>query len=168
VTKPLKSPTGQPLHAFVVDDNAHMRDLLRRMLERIEIRTAGFPDGQAAYAAACRELPDIILADLNMAPMDGLTFTRLIRQGPDERLHHIPIVMITGQTELRVIEAARDTGVNEFLAKPVSATALYQRIEASIARPRPFIEAPAFHGPDRRRRKLPDFEGTERRARRPR
>jgi len=59
--------------------------------------------------------------------------------------------MLSGYTEYgRVIEA-RDAGVNEFLAKPISAKALYQRFAANIDNPRPFIRTKHYFRPDRRR-----------------
>ena len=57
---------------------------------------------------------------------------------------------------------ARDAGVTEFMAKPVSVKALCARINAIIDAPRPFIRANGYFGPDRRRRVLP-FNGPERR-----
>ena len=54
---------------------------------------------------------------------------------------------------------ARDSGVTEIIAKPVSLRSLYSRIVAVIERPRPFIRTPDYFGPDRRRRQIPiDFE----------
>ena len=47
---------------------------------------------------------------------------------------------------------ARDAGVNEFLVKPISANTLFERIEALIERPRPFVRLEGFFGPDRRRK----------------
>jgi DNA-binding response OmpR family regulator len=58
---------------------------------------------------------------------------------------------------------ARDAGVTEFMAKPVSVKALCARINAIIDSPRPFIRASGYFGPDRRRRALP-FNGPDRRG----
>jgi len=62
----------------------------------------------------------------------------------------------------RVVEA-RDAGVHEFLAKPLSAKGLYSRIRSIIERPRPFVRAGQYFGPDRRRRDNPSYMGGERR-----
>ena len=59
--------------------------------------------------------------------------------------------MLTGHTEKARVTAARDAGITEFLAKPISAKALYQRIVNVVANPRPFIKTKTYFGPDRRR-----------------
>jgi two-component system, chemotaxis family, chemotaxis protein CheY len=59
--------------------------------------------------------------------------------------------------------AARDAGVTEFMAKPISANALYQRILNIVANPRPFIKTKTYFGPDRRRTVNPNYAGPERR-----
>jgi hypothetical protein len=61
------------------------------------------------------------------------------------------------------LTAARDAGVTEFLAKPISAKGLYQRIVNVVANPRPFIKTKTYFGPDRRRNVNPNYVGTERR-----
>ena len=58
---------------------------------------------------------------------------------------------------------ARDAGVNEFLAKPVTARSLIHRINLVIEHPRPFIRCSTYFGPDRRRRAEPGFKGPWRR-----
>jgi DNA-binding response OmpR family regulator len=62
-----------------------------------------------------------------------------------------------------VVEA-RDAGVNEFVAKPVTARTLLDRIVATIYRPRAFVRTKDYFGPDRRRRADPDYAGPLRRA----
>jgi DNA-binding response OmpR family regulator len=54
---------------------------------------------------------------------------------------------------------ARDAGVTEFVAKPLTAKAVLERIQAVIYRPRPFVRTPNYFGPDRRRREDPGFNG---------
>jgi len=71
--------------------------------------------------------------------------------------------MVTGHTEKSRVMAARDAGVTEFLAKPISAKALYQRIVNVVANPRPFIKTKSYFGPDRRRNSSSSYVGMERR-----
>jgi len=61
-----------------------------------------------------------------------------------------------------VIKAARDIGITEILAKPVTAKAVYERIISIIQNPRPFVRAKSYFGPDRRR-KAKDFGGSDKR-----
>jgi DNA-binding NtrC family response regulator len=72
--------------------------------------------------------------------------------------------MITGHTEMDRVTAARDAGVTEFLAKPISAKGLYQRIVSVVANPRPFIKTNNYFGPDRRRNNSSNYTGPERRS----
>ena len=71
--------------------------------------------------------------------------------------------MVTGHTEKARVTAARDAGITEFLAKPISAKALYHRIVNVVANPRPFIKTKTYFGPDRRRNVNPNYIGPERR-----
>jgi len=86
-----------------------------------------------------------------MELLDGLDFVRLVRTAKDSSNPYVPIIMLSGYTEYgRVIEAS-DAGMNEFLAKPISAKALYQRFAANIDNLRPFIRTKHYFRPDRRR-----------------
>ena len=64
----------------------------------------------------------------------------------------------------RRVAEARDAGVNEFLAKPLSATLLVQRLNGLVASERSFVETATYYGPCRRRRADPYYKGPERRA----
>jgi DNA-binding response OmpR family regulator len=71
--------------------------------------------------------------------------------------------MLTSHSERTKVEAARDAGVSEFCAKPVTAAELLRKIAAVIDHPRSFIRSDDYVGPDRRRRDDPEFRGPERR-----
>jgi DNA-binding response OmpR family regulator len=71
--------------------------------------------------------------------------------------------MLTGHSEKKRVVSARDAGVTEFLTKPISAKALYERILNVVAKPRPFIKTKTYFGPDRRRNVNPNYVGQERR-----
>jgi DNA-binding response OmpR family regulator len=72
--------------------------------------------------------------------------------------------MLTGHSEKRRVTMARDAGVTEFLAKPISAKGLYHRILNVVANPRPFIKTKTYFGPDRRRNIANTYIGPERRS----
>ena len=71
--------------------------------------------------------------------------------------------MLTGHSEKKRVVSARDAGITEFMAKPISAKALYQRILNVVANPRPFIKTKNYFGPDRRRNVTANYVGPERR-----
>lgn len=142
----------QNLRVMVVDDYAPMRKLFFSLLRELGIlNLSQSSDGKEAIKNLKEIEPDLIITDALMKPMDGLEFTRQIRQGKAEIDPFIPIIMVSGQTEMNFILKARDAGVTEFLAKPISARSVYLRICGVISRPRYFIRTEVFFGPDRRR-----------------
>lgn len=152
------------LHILVVDDNRHMRTLVRSILSALGIRNImEAEDGAQAIKLMRTVDADIVICDWNMEPMDGITFTKLVRRGEESPDIYVPIIMLTGHTEMTRVVIARDAGVNEFLAKPVSAKNIYQRIKMILDNPRQYIRTDEYFGPDRRRRADPSYNGPERR-----
>jgi two-component system chemotaxis response regulator CheY len=155
----------ESLKALIVEDNAHMRALLRALLNSVGIKDiAEAPHGDAALRVLRERKSDLVLSDLAMKPMDGLEFTRQVRNSDASPNPFVPIIMITGHTEKHRVEAARDAGVTEFLAKPITAANLYARIAEIVERPRAFVRCEGYFGPDRRRRVADDYAGPWRRA----
>ena len=149
---------------MIVDDNRHMRKLVKTILQTLGVRDFMEADnGADAFAELARFPADIIICDWNMEPMDGLEFTRHVRTSPESTNPFVPILMLTGHSEMERVVIARDAGINEFLTKPISARGLYARIRSIIERPRQFIRLETYFGPDRRRRADPYFSGEERR-----
>ena len=100
----------------------------------------------------------LVILDLMLPGTSGLQLCREIRATSS-----LPIIMLTGHSEKRRVMVARDAGVTEFLAKPISAKGLYQRILNVVANPRPFIKTKHYFGPDRRRNVNASYIGVERR-----
>ena len=159
------APAGfESLKALIVEDNTHMRSLLRTLLNSIGIRDiAEAGNGGTALNVLREKKCDLILSDLAMKPMDGLEFSRTVRTSEKSPNPFVPIIMITGHTERYRVEAARDAGVTEFLAKPVTAHNLFARITEILERPRAFVRTEAYFGPDRRRKTLESYTGPWRR-----
>lgn len=149
------------INVLVLDDNRHMRSLVQSILHALGVKNV-MEAGDAAQAF--KELQhfnaDVIIVDWHMEPLDGLDFVRLVRTAKDSANPYVPIIMLSGYTEYRRVTEARDAGVNEFLAKPISAKALYLRFASIIDNPRPFIRTKAYFGPDRRRQNLGPPRGT--------
>ncbi len=153
------------LKALIVEDNAHMRALLRALLNSVGIKDiAEASHGGSALQILRERKSDLVLSDLAMKPMDGLEFTRQVRNSDASPNPFVPIIMITGHTEKHRVEAARDAGVTEFLAKPITAANLFARIAEIVERPRAFVRCENYFGPDRRRRVAEDYAGPWRRA----
>jgi CheY-like chemotaxis protein len=155
----------ESLKALVVEDNTHMRSLLRALLNALGVKDISEAiNGQAAMEALRERKFDLVLTDLAMAPMDGLELTRHLRNDEKSPNPFVPIIMITGHTEKYRVEAARDAGVTEFLAKPVTAHNLFARITEILERPRAFVRCDGYFGPDRRRHDVDTYGGPWRRA----
>ena len=152
------------LRFLVIDDNAHMRSIVRALLHSFGAREVyEAEDGTSGLDAFMQCTPEIVITDWVMPGLDGLKLTRMMRQ-PDEHANaYVSIIMLTGHSEKTRVLAARDAGITEFLAKPVSPKGLYERIANVIINPRPFIRTETFFGPDRRRIGNPNYSGPERR-----
>ena len=140
------------LRFLVCDDNPHMRRILRTLLHSFGAREVyESEDGATALEMYSHYVPDIVITDWSMPIFDGLELAQMIRQPESKGNPYAPIIMLTGHSEKRRVTVARDAGVTEFLAKPISAKGLYQRILNVVANPRPFIKTKTYFGPDRRR-----------------
>lgn len=154
----------EQVNFLVVDDNSHMCALVKGILNALGAKNVvEASDGADAFKELRHFNADIIICDWNMEPLDGIDFTRMVRTASDSPNVYVPIIMLTGHTEMNRVSEARDAGINEFLAKPISAKGLYSRIRSIIERPRPYIRAGQFFGPDRRRKDSPQYRGPERR-----
>jgi two-component system chemotaxis response regulator CheY len=98
-----------------------------------------------------------------MPIFDGLELAQMIRQPGANANPYVPIIMLTGHSDRKRVVIARDAGITEFLAKPISARSLYGRIVNVVVKPRPFVKTKTYFGPDRRRNVNPNYGGLERR-----
>lgn len=143
------------LKVLVVDDSKNMQKLLYTILRALGVRRIECVDtSEDAMEELRRFEADLVICDWNMAPVDGLTFCKELRSGPNSPNPYVPIIMLTGHTETERVLESRDAGINHFLAKPVSVKALSDRIVSLIDHPRPFIRTQHFFGPDRRRKNI--------------
>ena len=153
------------LQVLLVDDNPHMRAIASAVLQSAGIRKVREAnDGAAALGILREHAIDLVIVDFNMFPLDGVEFTRLVRNSPDSANPYLPIIMMTGHSEKTRVYEARDAGVTEFVVKPITAKAILDRIQAVIFKPRSFVKTDGYFGPDRRRTQLASYTGPWRRA----
>ena len=127
---------------LLADDNSDMRAYIRRLLsDRYTVETVA--DGVAALAAARTQLPDLILTDVMMPRMDGLTLLRELRA--DARTSTIPVIILSARAgdDLRV--QGLEARANDYLVKPFSARELIARIDTHLEMSRLRHEATRFH-----------------------
>lgn len=153
------------LHVLLIEDNLNMRDMIKSVLFELGLKNITVAhDGVSAYREIKSNPIDLVLCDWVMRPINGPMFVKRIRRGKDSPNKYIPIIMLTGHTDLTKVIEARDIGVNEFLAKPFTAKRLYSRIKAVIENDRQFVEIESYFGPDRRRSRTDALKGKERRT----
>jgi len=142
----------QSLCVIVVDDNQYMRKMVRNLLVNCgikEIYEAG--DGIAALDMIRTVGPDVVILDWEMPLLSGPELVRIVRSPGVFPMPDVPIIMLSGHGERwRVVEAVK-LGVNEYLIKPVSARAIYDRLVAIFAQPRPTVQLGDYYGPEPRK-----------------
>lgn len=153
------------LSVIVADDDSFILQLTRSLLNGFGIsKIKIISNSNALLDELASSHVDILIVDWDMDPMNGIDITRFIRMSEESTNRYLPIIFLTGNTEMSMVIAARDAGVNEFLAKPMTVNSLYQRIVSVIERPRPFVRSSNYFGPDRRRNNDPNYAKEERRA----
>jgi chemosensory pili system protein ChpA (sensor histidine kinase/response regulator) len=115
---------------MVVDDSVTVRKVSQRFLAREGYQVVLAKDGVDALRQLQDVMPDVMLVDIEMPRMDGYDFTRAIRA--DQRLKHIPIIMITSRTADKHRNYALSLGVNAYMGKPYSESDLAETIKSFV------------------------------------
>jgi signal transduction histidine kinase len=127
-------PDVAPGLVLVVDDDANNRDVLSRRLQwqGHDVRIAG--TGRDALQMMGEAAFDLVLLDIMMPDMDGYEVLGHIKA--DERLRHIPVIMISALSELQSVVRCIEAGAEDYLAKPFNPTLLKARIGACLEKKR--------------------------------
>jgi YesN/AraC family two-component response regulator len=139
------------IKVLIVDDEHYMRKVVRTLLMSIGVRTVyEAADGLTGLDLIRTMAPDVVIVDWQMPGLDGRGFVRMVRSPETFRYPDVPIIMLTGHSERsRVIEAMQ-SGVHEFLLKPVSSKALADRLTAVLNNPRKLVRKGDYYGPEPR------------------
>lgn len=140
------------LSVLIVDNAWIRRNLVRSMLGALKIERIFEAE---TVTEALRRLhqsgPDLIIAELTMTPANGLDLVREIRTSRRVPNPAIPIIMLSVTPVVEDVCAARDAGIDEFVARPFALKVLYDRIVVTARSPRPIVVSGPYSGPDRRR-----------------
>ena len=138
----------QQLRVLLVDDNAFMRTIVRGLLNNIGVKiVTEATDGIAALEMIRESPPDVVILDWEMPLLNGPELVRIVRSPGVFPTPDIPIIMLTAHGEhWRILESVK-LGVNEFLCKPVSAKALFERLISIILQPRASVQLGDYYGP---------------------
>jgi DNA-binding response OmpR family regulator len=121
-----------PEHILAIEDDAQIADLLRRGLIYEGYAVTVMPDGEAGLAAARDRQPDLVLLDLMLPGIDGLTVCRRLRAASD-----VPILILTAKDAVPDRVAGLDAGADDYLVKPFNFDELLARIRALLRRRQP-------------------------------
>jgi two-component system chemotaxis response regulator CheY len=138
----------QQLRVLLVDDDAFMRTIVRGLLNNIGVKIVSeATDGIAALEMIRESPPDVVILDWEMPLLNGPELVRIVRSPGVFPTPDIPIIMLTAHGEhWRILESVK-LGVNEFLCKPVSAKALFERLISIILKPRASVQLGDYYGP---------------------
>lgn len=113
------------IHVLLVEDNATNRLVARRILQRMHMKVDVAKNGLLAIEAVNNYDYDVVLMDIQMPKMDGLSATKAIRSRPIEaRNKNIPIIAMTAHALQRDREACFAVGMNDYLSKPIASAKL--------------------------------------------
>lgn len=152
------------VRVLVVEDSDFMRLLLADILSELSVgKVVTATDGASAQKELDKSVSgkdeaqpfDMVFADWAMKPMDGFTLLKWVRAHENPDIRFVPFIMVSAYSTLEWVTQARDAGVTEFLTKPVSVKTIVARLSSVIEKPRAFVKAKEFFGPDRRRRDAP-------------
>lgn len=118
------------MKVLVAEDNPNSRQLVKDILESIGYEPILAIDGPSAIAAAQLHVPDMVILDVNMPGMTGFEVCAVLKS--DDRLRHIPILMLTAQTDVESKVTGLGMGADDYLGKPFSPRELAARIDARL------------------------------------
>jgi two-component system alkaline phosphatase synthesis response regulator PhoP len=119
-------------HILVVEDEDDILELLRYNLAKEGFRVTGVVSGEEALRTARSQPPDLIILDLMLPGMDGLTVCRELKH--DAKTREIPIIMLTAKGEEADIVAGLELGADDYVTKPFSPRVLLARLRAVLRR----------------------------------
>ncbi len=144
---------------LIVDPATASARLLADLMRSIaQVQLWNAPTTRKGLEAARQVNPQLIFVELAGADVDGIEFTKQLRRS-EAACRQAPIIMVTATATAAAIVGARDAGVHEFLRKPYTMKDLLRRLEAVTLRPRDWVEAVQYIGPDRRRFNSGDYSG---------
>ena len=146
--------------SLIVDRDHYTRGLIAQMLRGFGMESPAVANnGEEAKALLKESYPDIIFIEGALSDMPSADLLGWIRRQSKSQLRFVPLIVMSGYTQLKMIATARDGGAHIIVRKPVSPRALFDRILWVARHARPFLETDTYIGPDRRFHDVPPPDG---------
>jgi class 3 adenylate cyclase len=116
---------------LVVDDNEMNRDMLSRRLQHLELDVVTARNGREALNLLVERTFDLVLLDIEMPEMDGVTVLRLLRK--THPMTALPVIMVTARNQSEDVVQALDDGANDYITKPIDFAVLRARVATQLA-----------------------------------
>jgi len=115
------------MNVLIVDDYKTMLRILRNLLKQLNFNNVDeATDGTMAMEVLKQKDFGLVISDWNMEPMTGIQLLRLVRA--DDKLKHLPFVMITAESKSENVIAAKEAGVSNYIVKPFNAATLRSKL----------------------------------------
>lgn len=148
---------------IIIDPNPSAVRLLADVMKGLGAREIYSESDEERALELARDVePGIIFIERSGETLKGETLARRIRRS-NMVCRMSPIIMVTHEATTAAIRGARDAGVHEFLRKPFTTGDLFKRVVNVATKPRPWVEAVGYVGPDRRRFNSGEYSGTRKR-----
>ena len=113
-----------------IDDSKTIRMIIRRAFRPYDCMICEAANGEEGLAVAAAEKPDLIVLDITMPVMDGVTMLLKLKQ--DENLKHIPVIMLTAESGRENVAYIASLGVRDYLVKPFQDQQLIDKVKGVI------------------------------------
>jgi two-component system chemotaxis response regulator CheY len=121
-------PIGKSMSVLIVDDYKTMLRIVRNLLKQIDFHNVDeATDGAGALSKLRAGKFGLVISDWNMQPMTGLQLLQEVRA--DAKLKNIPFIMVTAESKVDNVIAAKQAGISNYIVKPFYAETLREKIE---------------------------------------
>ncbi len=115
---------------MLVDDEPNLRELLRQMLELGGFEVVEAEDGLEALEKLEEVVPDVMILDVMMPNLDGVSLCKRLRA--DSAYARLPIIMVSGKTQHKAVREGLAAGANQYLCKPITVQELLQSVRSLL------------------------------------
>jgi len=127
------NPAYTRMRALVVDDQTFARKMVCELLRQLGFNNIDeAKDGSEALEFCAQHHYDLIICDIEMEAMDGLTFLDSLRNKQKNQINKTPVIFLTVHAESDIVAQAKQKGTNGFLVKPPSLKALKDRVKYAL------------------------------------